>query len=238
MVGEIRDLETAEIAFRAAMTGHLVISTLHTNGAVETMTRLIDIGIPKYLVSSSMIGVVAQRLVRKICESCKSETLPSKNRRENPSDPEDTKRRPRVFEEKGCDKCNMTGFHGRFGIFEVLPFTSKIKDLISSGAKEEDIRTLAEKEGFKNMGADGVIKVYQGITTLNEVLRVINVEQQLQVLCPRCQETVELDFIVCPNCSCELQPACASCYRKIKPKWRTCPYCRTPLIKKNQKSDD
>ncbi|MDC4224466.1 MAG: GspE/PulE family protein [Candidatus Manganitrophus sp.] len=152
LIGEIRDLETAEIAFRAAMTGHLVLSTLHTNDAVSTITRLIDIGIPRYLVSSAVVGIVAQRLVRKLCLKCRMET-PSPDKpfvaplstidRSAMSASEGV-----FFQEKGCAACHYTGFSGRCGIFEIITLSNKLRELIAGGAAEQEIRSMAA--AFRN----------------------------------------------------------------------------------------
>ena len=226
LVGEIRDLETAEIAFRAAMTGHLVISTLHTNDAVSTIVRLLDMGIPRYIIANSLVGIVAQRLARKICSKCKEAAPLSEQggrrltKRAGPSSPPDASRG------KGCGHCNFTGFRGRTGIFEVLPLGSKIKDLIASGGTEEEIRLAVERQGITTMGEDGLAKVKQGITTLEEVLRVIEVEEEIRLLCPGCQKAIQLDFVICPHCRYTLQSSCSCCQRHLQPDWLVCPYCK------------
>ncbi len=232
LIGEIRDLETAEIAFRAAMTGHLVISTLHTNGAIETISRLLDIGIPKYLVSASLIGIIAQRLVRKICEDCKIEVSTSEDRRTSSSQSKESGRVTPVYQGTGCERCGQSGFYGRQGIFEVLPLSPKIRELISSEAENEEILKVAETEGFTLMGSDGAEKVNEGVTTLEEVLRVIEAGEEVQLLCSRCQEVVHPDFIACPKCKFDLQLNCKTCQKNLKDEWAICPYCKTENAEK------
>lgn len=176
MVGEIRDIDTAKIAVEAALTGHLVFSTLHTNDAPSTLVRLLDIGIEPYLISSVMIGVVAQRLVRTICPSCKIDYVPPKDELSLVFGkiPQEEVRFKRG---KGCGECNYTGYRGRTGIFEVLPVTKRLKDLIKARESTDVIRFEAEKEGMITLIQAGFEKVKNGITTLEEVLRVIRTEE-------------------------------------------------------------
>lgn len=176
MVGEIRDIDTAKIAVEAALTGHLVLSTLHTNDAPSTLIRLVDIGIEPYLISSVMIGVVAQRLVRTICPSCKIDYKPTKEELEIifGKVPE---REIKLKRGKGCPECNYTGYRGRTGVFEVLPITRNIRELIKGRESSDTIRFEAEKEGMVPLINAGFEKVLNGITTLEEVLRVIRIEE-------------------------------------------------------------
>lgn len=229
MVGEIRDLETAEIAFRAAITGHLVISTLHTNDAISTITRLVDMGIPRYLVASSVIGVVAQRLVRKICEHCKVEVPFEDGGADRAHDAESSKQPKKTFMGKGCKQCNQSGYYGRTGLFEILTFDAKVKEAISGDRSEEEIRQIAETQGFTTMGEDGLKKVFSGMTTLEEVHRVIDVEEEIQTLCPQCRMPIHLDFVACPHCKFDVKLNCGGCKKRLKPDWKICPYCKTDV---------
>lgn len=171
MVGEIRDYDTAEVAIRAALTGHLVFSTLHTNDSAGAMTRLIDMGVEPFLVASSIIGVMAQRLIRTICEECKEEYIPAAAV---------IKRskllyqagKTQVFRGKGCDKCNQTGYRGRTTVTELLIPTERIKELIVEKAATSVIKNEAMKQGMRTLRQDGLAKVLRGITTLSEVIRV------------------------------------------------------------------
>jgi general secretion pathway protein E len=177
MVGEIRDAETAEIAVQAALTGHLVFSTLHTNDAAGAISRLLEMGVQDYLLSSSLLGVLAQRLVRRLCPSCRKEVpfaniaglTEELNLREANS-------LSTVWEATGCSACSGTGYLGRVGIFELLPVTSEICKVISQRADAGVIRNLAVQQGMRLLREDGWDKVRQGLTTLAEVLRVTREE--------------------------------------------------------------
>ena len=171
MVGEIRDYDTAEIAIRAALTGHLVFSTLHTNDSAGAMTRLVDMGVEPFLVASSLIGVMAQRLVRTICNDCKEEYVPS---------PAIIKRskllyqagKTKVYQGKGCEFCNHTGYKGRTTITELLVPNERIKELIVEKSATSVIKNEAMKQGMRTLRQDGLGKVLRGVTTLSEVIRV------------------------------------------------------------------
>jgi type IV pilus assembly protein PilB len=174
MVGEIRDLETSEVAIQAALTGHLVLSTLHTNDAPEAVTRLMDIGVEPYLISSSVIGVLAQRLIRTICPNCKVayQTDPS-ILAERSEDFSKSKELITLYQGKGCKDCKGSGYRGRTGIFELLVVNEKIKQLISQKASTQIIRQAAlETTGMISLREDGLKKVWKGMTTLEEVDRV------------------------------------------------------------------
>lgn len=170
MVGEIRDLETASIATKAALTGHLVLSTLHTNDAPSSINRLIDMGIEPFLVSSSVILIAAQRLVRKLCDKCKQpsrlheETLKELGIDANPEE-------LTIYEPKGCISCNETGYSGRIGLYEVFPITGSIRQAIVERRSISEIKTMAIEQGMLTLRADGLAKFTAGITSLEEVLR-------------------------------------------------------------------
>ncbi len=169
MVGEIRDLETAEIAFRAAQTGQLVFSTLHTNTAPGAIIRLLDMGVEPYLISSSLIAVLNQRLVRSICPSCKTEYQPLEEEIKM-LDPELIGKNQKYYTGKGCHLCNGTGFGGRIGIFELMVMNEELRRLTMKKAELREIRDEARKTGMKTLREDGIIKVIEGKTTINEVI--------------------------------------------------------------------
>ncbi len=180
MVGEVRDLETAEIAIRVALTGHLVFSTLHTNDAASGITRLVDIGLEPYLVSSSVEAFIAQRLIRKLCPECKyeQEVFPEELRGEIARDlglrsTADVK----VYRSKGCTNCNFTGFFGRTAIYEIILIDDQIKDLIMKKSTAVQIKRLAVSKGMRTLRQDGWQKVITGITTPEEVMRVTSAEE-------------------------------------------------------------
>ncbi|MCG8551617.1 MAG: GspE/PulE family protein, partial [Desulfobacterales bacterium] len=172
MVGEIRDLETAQAAVHAALTGHLVLSTLHTNDAVSTIFRLLDLGIPPYLIHSALTGVVAQRLVRKICPHC-AQTF-DMDRRELSSlgllVPGDGTLKLRHG--KGCMKCRNTGYSGRTGIYEILAYTQGVKQLTTQKANIDDMYRAAREQGLTSLRENGIKKLLKGQTTYQEILRV------------------------------------------------------------------
>lgn len=169
MVGEIRDNETAEIAIRASLTGHLVLSTLHTNDAVSTVMRLQDMGVESYLIASSLLGIVSQRLVRRVCPDCRQHYEPTEQEavllqsRGIPID--------RLQRGKGCGNCNHTGYRGRVAIHEVLKIDQQLREIISQGASLETIRTAAREQQMITLMEDGLRKVGEGVTTLQEVMR-------------------------------------------------------------------
>ena len=179
MVGEVRDLETAEIAIRVALTGHLVFSTLHTNDAPGAITRLVDMGIEPYLVSSSVECAIAQRLVRLICNKCKREVkLNDKVKKGLGINLDFTK--VKFFEGKGCPACKFTGFRGRTGVYEILVLDDEIRDMILERASADKVREKALKSGMKMLFDDGIDKATAGLTTVEEVLRVTKVEAALE----------------------------------------------------------
>jgi len=169
MVGEIRDKETAEIAIRASLTGHLVFSTLHTNDAASALTRLLNMGIEPFLVSSSVVAILAQRLVRVICPKCKEKYIPSK---EVLKDLKLTQK-AEFYRGKGCMKCKNTGFVGRIGIYELLVINEEIKNMVTAKKSANDIKKMAISLGMSTLFDDGLEKLKNGTTTVEEVLRVV-----------------------------------------------------------------
>ncbi len=169
MVGEIRDTETAEIAIRSALTGHLVLSTLHTNDAPSAIARLIDMGVEPYLVASSVIGVIAQRLARRVCERCKEQKVVSES---DIWSKEGIEVGTVYYVGKGCEECGYTGYKGRIGIFEIMLMSEEIQRLTVDRAPASQIRERAVKEGMITLRQDGIRKVKKGITTPDEVIRV------------------------------------------------------------------
>lgn len=173
MVGEIRDLETAQIAVRASLTGHLVLSTLHTNSAVESVSRLRDMGIEPFLLSSSLVGIVAQRLVRKVCRDCGEFSEP--NDREKDIFSEHGMIVEKVRRGRGCPACNQTGYRGRIAIHEVLIVDDFVKNIILTGKSPSHLKNHMKDTGYLSLLEDGLLKVKEGLTTTEEVLRVATV---------------------------------------------------------------
>jgi type II secretory ATPase GspE/PulE/Tfp pilus assembly ATPase PilB-like protein len=182
MVGEIRDLETAEIAIRAALTGHLVFSTLHTNDAPSAFTRLIDMGIEPFRVASSVEAVLAQRLVRTICQHCKVEQKVEKDFLRKIGFPEEEIDSAKFYKGAGCEHCRQLGYQGRMGIYELLILDEAIRPLILSRAAASTIAQRAIEQGMRTLRHDGWNKVRAGQTTIEEVLRVTQTEEHMAAL--------------------------------------------------------
>jgi general secretion pathway protein E len=173
MVGEIRDLETAEMAIQASLTGHLVLSTLHTNDASSAITRLMDLGVPPYLIKATLIGVVAQRLVRTLCPHCKQQEEVEESAWQALTQPWRLPLPQKAQHQVGCEKCRHTGYMGRLGIYEMLRVNHKVKELIRPDGGIEAIRKVCLKQGMEPLRISGARKVISGLTTVEEVLRVV-----------------------------------------------------------------
>jgi len=171
LVGEIRDLETAQIAVQASLTGHLVFSTLHTNDAPTSITRLRDMGVEPFLITATVESILAQRLVRKICEDCRTEFEPSPEMlMELNLRPQDVVGK-QFFYGRGCDRCNNTGFRGRMGLFELLIMNDELRDMVSAGASTDQLRNACRKQGMHTLRESGLEMIYKGMTTIDEVVR-------------------------------------------------------------------
>jgi general secretion pathway protein E len=176
MVGEIRDLETAEMAVQAALTGHLVLSTLHTNDAASAVTRLLDLGLPPYLLNATVLGIMAQRLVRSLCPACKQKVPYGEGRSDDLAwdelvTPWKARRPSSVYKAVGCLDCRMTGYRGRTGIYEVMLMSPGVRRLVNAEADIARVREQAYKEGMKSLRISGAMKVAAGVTTFEEVLK-------------------------------------------------------------------
>jgi general secretion pathway protein E (type II traffic warden ATPase)(cholera toxin secretion protein epsE) len=173
MIGEIRDQETLRIAIQAALTGHLVFSTLHTNDAISALPRMIDMGIEPYLVSGALVCIEAQRLVRKLCPHCKQKITLSQKAFDEVKKfvPENYQ----FYKSVGCPQCSQTGYLGREMISEILPISDHIASMVANGASKDELKSVAYEEGFIDMFHDGVIRAANGITTLEEVYRVAKI---------------------------------------------------------------
>ena len=174
LIGEIRDRETAQIAVEAALTGHLVLSTLHTNDAPSALTRLTEMGIEPFLVSSALDAVVAQRLARKLCDRCKEAYTPTEDELIQAHFPFDLAEEvPTLYRPNGCTACGNTGYKGRLAVHEVMRMTEEIERLVAERASSEDIGKVARSQGMRTLREDGMAKVAQGVTSIEEVLRII-----------------------------------------------------------------
>jgi type II secretory ATPase GspE/PulE/Tfp pilus assembly ATPase PilB-like protein len=172
LIGEIRDRETADIAIQSALTGHLVFSTLHTNDAAGAVTRLVEIGVEDYLLSSSLVAIMAQRLVRVLCPACKEAFVPEAAVSERLKLPFAVTEKEPIYRPKGCKECSFSGFRGRVGIFELLPVTDAVRSLILESQSSLTLREHAVQNGMTLLRDDGWNKVRAGITSLEEVVRV------------------------------------------------------------------
>jgi type IV pilus assembly protein PilB len=171
LVGEIRDLETAEIAAQASLTGHLVFTTLHTNDAPSSIARLLDLGVEPFLVTATLEGIVAQRLVRRICENCKTPFKPTEVQLMELGLTTDDIKGKKFYYGRGCDRCNNTGYRGRIAIFEIMTFNDELRDLIMNQASTNVLRAAAQKNGMRLLRDCGLAAIYDGITTIDEVVK-------------------------------------------------------------------
>jgi hypothetical protein len=224
MLGEIRDFETAEVAFHAALTGHLVLSTLHTNGTVASITRLRDMGIKPYVISDALIGLVAQRLVRRICTNCKTDDSPPDHMlRVLKIDKRTQNFHPQIG--KGCDQCNHTGYKGRVGIFEVFQMDGELKKMIHREATETELMRAAKVEGMTTLLEDAIQKIADGHTSCEEVLRVLGPQNSMEIQCPGCAAFLEERYSFCPHCGVAMGSRCSHCGNLLDKQWKVCPSC-------------
>nr|WP_302242835.1 ATPase, T2SS/T4P/T4SS family [uncultured Blautia sp.] len=170
MIGEIRDRETAGIAVQASITGHLVVSTLHTNNAAGTLNRMADMGVERYLIADSVVGVIAQRLVRKLCPHCRKKRPATEEEKRLLK--QDTYKEMEIYEPTGCDLCNHTGYFGRTGVFEIMEVNEEIRDLIAEGGSSEELENAARRAGMCTLHDNGIRYVLEGITSIEEMLKV------------------------------------------------------------------
>ncbi len=229
MVGEIRDTETLTIALQAAITGHLVLSTVHTNDAVSTIARLRQLGAESFQISSGLAGIIAQRLVRTICNSCKQTYTPNPQAIKKLQTVNNKPFNNSFYQGKGCEKCSNTGYRGRIGAYEILNINTSIQNLIVSDATDLQIREKAMEQGMFSMVLDCLEKVRYGFTTIDEMDRVFLLESQNTEKCPNCQKLVNQEFTICPYCSFNISCVCLNCNKKLDPAWNICPYCRTEV---------
>ena len=177
LVGEIRDLETAEIAAQASLTGHVVFTTLHTNDAPSSIARLLDLGVEPFLVTATIEGIVAQRLVRKICEKCKTPFEPTEGQLSELSLTPDDIKGKKFYYGRGCNRCNNTGYKGRTGIFEIMTFNDEIRELIMNQASTNVLRAAGQKAGMRLLRDNGLAAIYDGVTTIDEVVKETSTER-------------------------------------------------------------
>ncbi|HEX9022808.1 MAG TPA: ATPase, T2SS/T4P/T4SS family [Geobacteraceae bacterium] len=224
LVGEIRDYETADVAFKASLTGHMVLSTLHTNNSVASITRLMDMGIKPYIIASALEGIMAQRLVRRICDQCRARIIPDRAILEMLKVTVDAVGGD-TWRGKGCEKCNNTGYWGRIGVYELFVMCDDFRHFITSNYKEGELFEMARASGMKTLIEDGVDKVRRGYTTLEELIRVIGPQTVYERRCSSCERNVDAKFLFCPYCGCFRQNYCTACRLPLEEDWRSCPFC-------------
>ena len=227
LLGEIRDFETADTAFKAALTGHMVLSTLHTNSAVASITRLVDMGIKPYIMASALEGVIAQRLVRKVCTNCAVKVAPDTVIMDLLRLP------PGYFGEEvtvgqGCQSCNNTGYRGRVGIYEMFVMNDDYRQIIGSDYKESELLSLARSNGMKTLLEDGIEKVSRGWTTLDELMRVVGPTVKMERVCESCGKITDSKFMFCPYCGSFRHNNCKNCRMPLDDGWLICPSCGVP----------
>jgi type IV pilus assembly protein PilB len=234
LVGEVRDGETAELALKASMTGHLVLTTLHTNSAVAALTRLVDMGAQPFLVASSLTASIAQRLVRRPCENCSESYQPDDVTLTllglTASDLAGASARRGA----GCPECGATGYRGRTAVYEVLSVDSAMRQILMKEPTEAAISAQARAAGMVTLRAAAVSKALRGQTTFEEAVRVTHADHAGGNACPVCERPVAQDMVVCPWCAATLDRGhCQNCARNLDPDWRVCPWCRTPAVRQH-----
>ncbi|MCP4400325.1 MAG: Flp pilus assembly complex ATPase component [bacterium] len=228
LIGEIRDHETAEIAMQASETGHLVLSTLHTNDAVSTVHRLFSLGLSSDLVASNLLVVLAQRLVRKICPHCKIEYSPTDEELQELGRVYSREPQLKLYKGQGCAFCENSGHHGQLALYEVFVQNERLRDAIAQRPTKQELRRLSRSSGMKTLLEDGIDKMRQGITSLEEVLRVCPLEPDEQpesLRCPECGNALGTSETVCPSCSYVLHKNCHKCRGILEKAWKFCPNC-------------
>jgi type IV pilus assembly protein PilB len=230
LVGEVRDSATAELALQAALTGHLVLTTLHTNDAVSALTRLVDMGVEPFLIASSLTLVVAQRLVRRPCRDCIEPDAPSTRVLAGLGLSERDIADATPMHGRGCSACGHTGFRGRIGIFEVLPVTTSVRSALLHNATEEAVGTAARAAGMTTLRAAGLARARCGETTFDEVLRVTQADLSDGPRCGICDHPLAADMVACPWCTTAIERGqCRSCARTLDSGWKICPWCTKPV---------
>jgi type IV pilus assembly protein PilB len=230
LVGEVRDGETAELALKASLTGHMVLTTLHTNSAVAALTRLVDMGAEPFLVASSLTAAIAQRLVRKPCDSCKQPYVPDEDTLTLLGLRAADLAGDTPMKGEGCPECGGTGYRGRTAVYEVLIVDSVMRQVLMHDARESAIATQARAAGMQTLRASALSKARRGETTFEEAMRVTHSDDHGGAhACPVCDRRVDEDMVVCPHCMATLDRGhCSNCSRPLDPDWRICPWCRTP----------
>ena len=227
LLGEIRDLETARVSFHAALTGHLVLSTLHTNSAIASVVRLKDLGLDIPVITSALRGIISQRLVRRLCPSC-LQWVEAKHDLIEDLDAADCWK-GKIPVPGGCDRCHGSGYAGRLALVEILEMNDPLREVIRQGGGERKIREVARNWGFKTLLEDGIDKAAEGLTSMQELLRVLGPQKKLTRTCPACAQPVATTHRACTRCGTLVSPACRGCGENIETGWSYCPTCAKGL---------
>ena len=227
LVGEIRDAETAELALKAALTGHLVLSTLHANSAAAAMTRLTDMGVEPFLVASSLTCVVAQRLVRLPCRECAGPYHPDAAALAALGLPPTAIDGATPRRGTGCSSCGQTGYQGRTGVFEVLEVDEALRAVLLANPTETAVVAASRTAGMTTLRSSALSKAHTGVTTFQEAARVTFADRATGHRCPTCERQIDEAMLICPWCSTDLDAGlCHDCGRPLDPSWPLCPWCR------------
>ncbi len=228
LIGETRDLEVAKIAIESALTGHLVFTSLHTNDAPGAVMRLHEMGVEGFMVSAATIGVLAQRLLRRLCGKCKQPYTPEIRELDYVGYRYDPKALPTFYRAVGCNECSK-GYSGRMGVYEIMKMNDELRDLIARGASTGLIRYAAKQSGMRTLKDYSLRLVEDGHTSLDEVIRVTFSGEGEDKLCPSCRNPIGDEFMKCPFCQTDLKKVCPKCHQRIEEGWKGCPSCGTLL---------
>jgi type IV pilus assembly protein PilB len=226
LLGEVRDGQTAEMALKASLTGHLVLTTLHTNSAVAALTRLVDMGVEPFLVASSLTAAVAQRLVRKPCDSCADGYIPDDGTLALLGLRIDDILDATPLRGVGCPDCGGTGYRGRTAVYEVLEVDDDMRQVLMTSATESAVSAQARAVGMQTLRASALEKARRGETTFEEAVRVTHADTSSGHACPACERAVQKGMVRCPWCGTGLPTdSCSRCERRMEPEWKVCPWC-------------
>ncbi len=228
LIGETRDLEVAKIAIESALTGHLVFTSLHTNDAPGAITRLHEMGVEGFMVSAATIGIIAQRLVRRLCPKCKQPHTPTPQELDYVGYRYDPDNLPTFYKAVGCNECSK-GYSGRMGVYEIMKLNDELRDLIARGASTALIRFAAKQSGMTTLKDYSLKLVRDGHTSLDEVIRVTFSGEGEEKLCPGCRNPIGDEFMKCPFCQIDLKKVCPKCHQRVEDGWKGCPACGTLL---------
>jgi type IV pilus assembly protein PilB len=238
LIANLGDGGIVRIAIEAAEKRQLVVAGVHADTPSAAVTRLAEAPVERSVIGSTLIGVIAQRLVRRLCMACRRQYTPDAETLRLLAIPEASAAEMVLYHAVGCDECHSTGYKGRIAVYEVMQITDRMRRLIAQGSAEDLVRATALDDGMVPLGEDGLAKVKAGITTADELLRVVTAVRAARAACPECGGAVAVDFKVCPRCAHRLGGGCHKCGRDLQPDWDYCPYCAATAHKKKKKSKE